>query len=101
MVFSIISIDKFRLDDPVGAISVHGVCGLWGLIAVVFSNPEANIGAQLYGALAIFAWTFIVATIFWFIIKLVIGIRVSQEDEVEGIDIAECGMEAYPEFVNK
>lgn len=101
VVFSIISMDKFRLDDPVGAISVHGVCGLWGLIAVVFSNPEANIGAQLYGALAIFAWTFIVATIFWFIIKLVIGIRVSEEDEVEGIDIAECGMEAYPEFVNK
>lgn len=101
VVFSIVTMDKFKLDDPVGAISVHGVCGLWGLIAVVFSNPDASIGTQLYGALVIFAWTFIVAMIFWFIIKLVIGIRVSEEDEMEGVDIAECGMEAYPEFVNK
>ncbi len=101
VVFSIVSMDKFKLDDPVGAISVHGVCGLWGLIAVVFSNGDASIGTQLYGAAVIFAWTFIVAMIFWFIIKLIIGIRVSEEDEMEGVDIAECGMEAYPEFVNK
>ncbi len=101
VVFSIITLDKFKLDDPVGAISVHGVAGLWGLIAVVFSNSDASIGTQLYGALVIFAWTFIVAMIAWFIIKLVIGIRVSEEDEMEGVDIAECGMEAYPEFVNK
>ena len=101
VVFSIVTMDKVKLDDPVGAISVHGVCGLWGLIAVVFSNGDANIGTQLYGAFAIFAWTFIVAMIFWFIIKLIIGIRVSEEDEMEGVDIAECGMEAYPEFVNK
>ena len=101
VVFSIVTMDKFKLDDPVGAISVHGVCGLWGLIAVIFSNSDANIGAQLYGAAAIFAWTFVVAMIFWFIIKLIIGIRVSEEDEMEGVDIAECGMEAYPEFVNK
>ena len=99
VVFSIVTMDKVKLDDPVGAISVHGVCGLWGLIAVVFSNGDANIGTQLYGAFAIFAWTFIVAMIFWFIIKLIIGIRVSEEDEMEGVDIAECGMEAYPEFV--
>ncbi len=101
VVFSIVTMDKVKLDDPVGAISVHGVCGIWGLIAVVFSNGDANIGTQLYGAFAIFAWTFIVAMIFWFIIKLIIGIRVSEEDEMEGVDIAECGMEAYPEFVNK
>ncbi len=101
VVFSIVTLDKFKLDDPVGAISVHGVAGLWGLIAVVFSNPDATIGAQLYGAVVIFAWTFIVAMIAWFLIKLVIGIRVSEEDEMEGVDIAECGMEAYPEFVNK
>ena len=101
VVFSIVSMDKFKLDDPVGAISVHGVCGLWGLIAVVFSNGDASIETQLYGAAVIFAWTFIVAMIFWFIIKLIIGIRVSEEDEMEGVDIAECGMEAYPEFVNK
>ena len=101
VVFSIVTMDKLKLDDPVGAISVHGVCGVWGLIAVVFSNGDASIGTQLYGAFAIFAWTFIVAMIFWFIIKLIIGIRVSEEDEMEGVDIAECGMEAYPEFVNK
>jgi Amt family ammonium transporter len=101
VVFSIITLDKFKLDDPVGAISVHGTAGLWGLIAVVFSNTDSNIGTQLYGALVIFAWTFIVSLITWFIIKLVMGIRISEEDELVGVDIAECGMEAYPEFVIK
>lgn len=101
VVFSIITLDKFKLDDPVGAISVHGVAGLWGLIAVVFSNPDATIGAQLYGAVVIFIWTFVVAMITWLIIKMVFGIRVSEEEELEGVDISECGMEAYPEFVNK
>jgi Amt family ammonium transporter len=101
VVFSIITMDKMKLDDPVGAISVHGVCGLWGLIAVVFSNGDASIGTQLYGALVIFAWTFIVSLIVWLIIKMVIGIRISEQDEIEGADLSECGMEAYPEFVNK
>jgi Amt family ammonium transporter len=103
VVFSIITLDKFKLDDPVGAISVHGVAGLWGLIAVVFSNTAetTSLEGQLYGAMVIFVWTFVVSTITWFIIKLVFGIRVSEEDEMEGVDIAECGMEAYPEFVNK
>lgn len=101
VVLSIVTMDKFKLDDPVGAISVHGVCGVWGLIAVILSNGDAVIGTQLYGALVIFAWTFIVSGIFWFIIKMVMGIRVSEEAEMEGIDIHECGMEAYPEFVNK
>ena len=99
VVFSIVSMDKFRIDDPVGAISVHGVCGLWGLIAVAFSNGDASLGTQLYGALVIFAWTFIVSIVFWFILKLTVGIRVSEEDEMEGVDYSECGMEAYPEFV--
>ena len=99
VVFSIVALDKFKLDDPVGAISVHGVCGFWGLIAVVFSNSDASIGSQLYGALVIFAWTFSVSLIFWLILKMVIGIRVSEEDEYEGVDLSECGMEAYPEFV--
>jgi ammonium transporter, Amt family len=101
VVFSIITLDKFKLDDPVGAISVHGVAGLWGLIAVVFSNADASIGSQLYGAMVIFVWTFVTAMIAWFVIKLIMGIRVSEEDEMEGVDISECGMEAYPEFVNK
>ena len=101
VVFSIVTMDKFKLDDPVGAISVHGTAGIWGLIAVVLSNSEATIGAQLYGLVAIFLWTFVVAFIFWMIIKLIIGIRISEEEEMEGVDLAECGMEAYPEFVNK
>ena len=101
VVLSIVTMDKFKLDDPVGAISVHGVCGVWGLIAVILSNGDAMIGAQLYGALVIFAWTFIVSGIFWMIIKMIMGLRVSEEAEMEGIDIHECGMEAYPEFVNK
>lgn len=101
VVFSIVAMDKMKLDDPVGAISVHGVCGLWGLIAVVFSNGDSSLGTQLYGALVIFAWTFIVSLIFWFIIKMIMGIRISEQDEIEGADLAECGMEAYPEFVNK
>jgi Amt family ammonium transporter len=101
VVLSIVTMDKFKLDDPVGAISVHGVCGVWGLIAVILSNGDAVIGTQLYGALVIFAWTFIVSGIFWLIIKMIMGLRVSEEAEMEGIDIHECGMEAYPEFVNK
>lgn len=101
VVFSIVTLDKLKLDDPVGAISVHGTAGIWGLMAVVLSNSDATIEAQLYGIGAIFLWTFIVAMIFWFIIKLIIGIRVSAEEEFEGVDISECGMEAYPEFVNK
>ena len=103
VVFSIITLDKFKLDDPVGAISVHGVAGIWGLIAVVFSNTAetTSIVSQLYGVMVIFTWTFVVSMIAWFVIKLIFGIRVSEEDEMEGVDIAECGMEAYPEFVNK
>lgn len=103
VVFSIITLDKFKLDDPVGAISVHGVAGIWGLIAVVLSNTAeaTSIVSQLYGVMVIFTWTFVVSMIAWFIIKLIFGIRVSEEDEMEGVDIAECGMEAYPEFVNK
>ena len=101
VVFSIVTMDKIRIDDPVGAISVHGVCGIWGLIAVVFSNGDASLGTQLYGAVVIFAWTFIVAIIAWFILKMTMGIRVSEEDEMEGVDYSECGMEAYPEFISK
>ena len=98
VVISIIVLDKSRIDDPVGAISAHGTCGIWGLIAVTLSNEEATLGAQLYGTIVIFAWTFIMALIFWGILKMVIGIRVSEEAEEMGVDVAECGMEAYPEF---
>jgi Amt family ammonium transporter len=101
VVFSIISLDKLKLDDPVGAISVHGVVGMWGLIAVVLSNSDATIGAQLTGLVTIFAWTFIASIIVWIILKAVIGIRVTEEEEYNGVDVSECGMEAYPEFTNK
>ena len=98
VVFSIVGLDKLKIDDPVGAISVHGVVGMWGLIAVAFTNSEATIGAQLTGLFTILAWTFITSLIVWGIIKAVMGLRVSEEEEYEGVDLAECGLEAYPEF---
>ena len=99
VVISIIMLDKLKLDDPVGAISVHGVVGIWGLIAVIFSNPDASFKAQVIGIVTIFGFVFVASLITWFIIKAVMGIRVSEEDEYAGVDYSECGMEAYPEFV--
>ena len=98
VVFSILSLDKFKLDDPVGAISVHGVVGMWGLIAVTFSNADATIVAQLTGLATIFVWTFGVSLVVWLAIKAIMGVRVSEEEEYNGVDISECGLEAYPEF---
>ncbi|MGD2167931.1 MAG: ammonium transporter [Gammaproteobacteria bacterium] len=96
---SIVMLDRiFKIDDPVGAISVHGVVGIWGLLAVVLSNPDATIGAQLMGIVTIFLWVFVTSFIVWMIIKAVLGIRVSEAEEYEGVDIGECGLEAYPEF---
>ncbi len=99
VVFSIITMDKLRVDDPVGAISVHGVVGMWGLLAVPLSNGDATFGAQLAGLFTILIWTFVVSFIVWLILKVTMGIRVSEEEEYEGVDIGECGLEAYPEFV--
>jgi len=98
VVFSILFFDKIRIDDPVGAISVHGVVGLWGLLAVPLTKDGATFVGQLVGAGVIFAWVFIASFITWLIIKAIMGIRVSEEEEYEGVDIGECGMEAYPEF---
>lgn len=98
VVVSIVSLDKLKIDDPVGAISVHGVVGIWGLLAVCLSNPEATLGAQLLGIGSIFAWVFGTSFVIWFILKKIFGIRVSEEEEYEGVDISECGLEAYPEF---
>ncbi|MDX1352044.1 MAG: ammonium transporter [Thiomicrorhabdus sp.] len=99
VVLAILIIDaKFKIDDPVGAISVHGVVGIFGLIAVTFTNPDASIVAQLTGIGVIFAWVFVTSLIVWGIIKAVMGIRVTEEEEYEGVDQSECGMEAYPEF---
>jgi ammonium transporter, Amt family len=99
VVFSIVTLDKLRIDDPVGAISVHGVAGIWGILAVVFNNTDATIGGQLIGILGIFGWVFGASLIVWGVLKVVMGIRISEEEEYEGVDLAECGMEAYPEFV--
>ena len=102
VVFAILFMDnKMKIDDPVGAISVHGIVGIWGLIAVTFNNADATITAQLIGIVAIFAWVFIASLIVWSIIKAIMGVRVTEEEEYEGVDQSECGMEAYPEFTNK
>ncbi len=99
VVLSILALDKIKIDDPVGAISVHGVVGLFGLLIVPITNPASTFIGQIAGAATIFAWVFVASLIVWVIIKAVIGIRISEEDEYEGADIAECGMEAYPEFI--
>jgi Amt family ammonium transporter len=99
VVFAIVTLDKLKIDDPVGAISVHGVVGMWGLIAVPITNPEASFGAQLIGLGVILGWVFATSFVTWLVIKLVMGIRVSEEEEYEGVDVGECGLEAYPEFV--
>ena len=96
VVFSIITLDKMQIDDPVGAISAHGTAGIWGLLAVTLTG--GSLGAQVYGIIVIFLWTFIVSLIIWKIIDGMFGLRVTDEEEEEGIDISECGLEAYPEF---
>jgi Amt family ammonium transporter len=98
VVFSIVTLDKLKIDDPVGAISVHGIVGIWGLLAVPITNGDATITAQLIGAVTIFLWVFVTSFIVWAILKAAMGIRVSEEDEYEGVDLSECGLEAYPEF---
>lgn len=101
VVFSIMMMDKFKIDDPVGAISVHGVVGLWGLLAVPLTNSDASFIGQIVGAATIFVWVFGASFITWLVLKKVMGIRVSQEEEAAGVDISECGMEAYPEFTDR
>lgn len=98
VVFSIIFLDKLKIDDPVGAISVHGVVGAWGLLAVPLTNEGASFMGQLAGMATIFVWVFAASLIVWGVIKMIMGIRVDEQEEYEGLDIGECGMEAYPEF---
>ena len=98
VVVSILTLDKLKIDDPVGAISVHGVVGLWGLLAVPLTNDGTTFGGQIAGALTIFVWVFVTSLVVWLIIKAIMGVRVSEEEEYEGVDFSECGMEAYPEF---
>lgn len=98
VIASIVSLDKLRIDDPVGAISVHGVAGVWGLLAVPLSNSEAALLVQLAGLAAIFAWVFLASFGVWLLIRLTAGLRVTEQHEYEGVDLSECGLEAYPEF---
>jgi len=101
VVFSIIMLDKMKIDDPVGAISVHGTCGLLGLLLVPITNDGSSFSGQLIGAATIFIWVFGVSFIVWMALKAIMGLRVSEEDEYEGMDLVDCGMEAYPEFTSK
>ncbi len=101
VVITVPMLDKLKIDDVVGAIPVHGFAGIWGTFAVVLTggyHGEATIGGQITGMVAIIGATFVLSLIFWLILKAVIGIRVAEEDEINGLDMSELGMEAYPEF---
>lgn len=98
VVLSIVGLDKMRIDDPVGAISVHGTCGIWGLMAVLITTEGATLTGQLTGLATILGFTFAAALVVWFVIKMIFGIRLSDEDQLVGADIAEIGIAAYPEF---
>jgi ammonium transporter, Amt family len=98
VVFSVPLLDKLKIDDVVGAIPVHLICGIWGTIAVVFTNGDASLGTQLYSIMVVGIFVSVTSAIVWFILKAVMGIRVSEEEEINGLDKAELGMEAYPEF---
>jgi len=100
VVASIVAFDKIRIDDPVGAISVHGTVGIWGVMAVLLTNSDATFLGQFVGVISIFAWAFLASLGVWFALKAIMGIRVSEEEEYEGVDISECGLEAYPEFTS-
>ncbi|SMX39932.1 ammonium transporter [Octadecabacter ascidiaceicola] len=100
VVFAVPMLDKFKIDDVVGAIPVHLLAGIWGTVAVVFYTEGTSIVTQLTGVLAYGVFTFVVSLVLWFVLKAVVGIRVSEEAEINGLDKAELGMEAYPEFSN-
>ena len=98
VVFSITTLDKLKIDDPVGAISVHGTVGLLGLLLVPVTNGDASFSGQIIGALTIFGWVFVTSLIVFFGIKVAMGLRVTDDEELAGVDASECGLEAYPEF---
>jgi len=98
VVFTVPMLDKFKIDDVVGAIPVHLFAGIWGTIAVILTNGDANLMTQLYGIAVIGIFTVAASAVVWLIIKAVVGLRVSEEAEIDGLDMSELGMEAYPEF---
>ena len=98
VVFVVPLLDKLKIDDVVGAIPVHLVCGIWGTIAVAFSNGDASFVNQIIGIVAVGIFMVVTSSIVWLVLKVVMGLRPSEEDEDMGLDRAECGLEAYPEF---
>lgn len=98
VVFGVPLLDRLKIDDVVGAIPVHLFAGIWGTLAVVLTNPEADLSTQIYAIIVVGVFTFTVSGAIWFILKSTFGIRVGEEEEVNGLDTAELGMEAYPEF---
>ncbi|MBR9729385.1 ammonium transporter [Shewanella intestini] len=100
VIVSIIAFDRIKIDDPVGAISVHGVAGFLGLMLVPLSNADASFASQLFGAAVIFGWVFAASLAVWAVLKYTVGIRVSEEEEYTGMDASDCGIDAYPEFVS-
>ena len=98
VVITVPLLDKLKIDDVVGAIPVHLFAGIWGTIAVVFTNSDASLGVQLYSILVVGIFVVVTSAIVWFILKATMGIRVTEEDEINGLDMSELGMEAYPEF---
>jgi len=98
VVFTVPMLDKFKIDDVVGAIPVHLIAGIWGTLAVPLTNSDANFGTQIISILIVGVFTFVVSGVVWYIIKSVFGIRVSESDEIAGLDKSELGMESYPEF---
>ena len=101
IVFAIPMLDKFKIDDVVGAISVHLIAGIWGTFAVPITNPDGSFVTQIIGIVVVGLFTFIISYVVWTILKASMGIRVSEEDELKGLDSSELGMESYPEFKNK
>jgi Amt family ammonium transporter len=98
VVFTVPLLDKFKIDDVVGAIPVHLIAGIWGTLAVPLTNSDANFGTQIISILIVGAFTFVASGIVWYVIKAAVGIRVTEADEIEGLDKSELGMESYPEF---
>lgn len=99
-ILGVVFLDRMKIDDPVGAISVHGIAGIWGIFAVLITDEQATFTGQLIGMLTILFWVFSTSLIVWAIIKFVMGVRINEQQEMEGIDISECGQEAYPEFTS-
>ena len=98
VVFTVPLLDKLKIDDVVGAIPVHLLCGIWGTLVVPVSNADTSFGTQFIGVVAYGVFTVVTSAIVWYVLKLTMGIRVSAEEEAMGLDKAEVGVEAYPEF---